>query len=194
MHWYSFLYSADSQELAAERESLANASTKLRGIIGQLQDEDRLLKDDNDSVNKRLDELERYQGQLILQEKILRDKIQGYENENNELDSSINELCDELSELELAIKKAQDELTDLQQATSELGLLNDKYKTECQHVQKSTQAEIMKNNNLIKDLKNAEYTEKVRNGQIEQASGEVETLKGETDSLGHINSKLGEDL
>jgi chromosome segregation ATPase len=65
----------------------------------------------------------------LLQEKILREKIQGYENENNELDSHINQSCDELAEIELSIKKAQDELVDLQKAIAELGMLNEKYKT-----------------------------------------------------------------
>jgi hypothetical protein len=51
------MYSADSEELGTERESLNNASSKLRGIIGQIQEEDRHLKEDNDSVDKRLDEL-----------------------------------------------------------------------------------------------------------------------------------------
>lgn len=185
---------ADSEELGAEREGLSNAASKLRGIIGQIQEEDQLLKEDNDSVGKRLDDLEKYQGQLVLQERILREKIQGYENENNELDASINELCDGLSELEVAVKKAQDELLDLQQQTSEVGLLNEKYKTENQHVQRSTQAEILKNNNLAKSLKSAEYTSKVRGGQIEEADREVSALKEEKDSLGHINEKLGEDL
>lgn len=185
---------ADSEELGAERESLGNAAGKLRGIIGQVQEEDRLLKEDNESVGKRVEELEKYQGQLVLQERILREKIQGYENENNELDASINELCDSLSELEVAIKKAQDELLDLQQLTSEAGLLNEKHKAENQHVQRATQAEILKNNNLLKSLKNAEYTSKVRGGQIEEAEREVAALKEERNSLGHINEKLGEDL
>jgi hypothetical protein len=45
---------------------------------------------------------------LQLQERILKEKIQAYENENNELDVSINELNEHLSDLELAIKKAQE--------------------------------------------------------------------------------------
>lgn len=130
----------------------------------------------------------------MLQERILREKIQGYENENNELDANINELCDNLSELEIAIKKAQDELVDLQQETSEISLLNEKYKTENQHVQRNTQAEIIKNNNLVKNLKNAEYTSKVRGGQIEEADREVNALREEKNSLNHINEKLTEDL
>ncbi len=79
---------------------------------------------------------------------------------------------------------------DLQQATSEIGLRNEKYKTECHHVQKNTQAEIIKNNNLIKALKNAEYTQKVRGGQIEEASRELAALKEEKNTLNHINAKL----
>jgi chromosome segregation ATPase len=167
VHRYAICDTADSEELAAERESLSNAAGKLRSIIAQVQEEDRHLKEDNDSVGRRLEELEKYQQQLCLQEKILRDKIQGYENENNELDSNINELCENLAELELAIKKAQEELADLQQAVSEIGLLNDKYRTETQHAQKATQAETLRSNALAKDLKAAEYTQKVRTGQVD---------------------------
>lgn len=83
---------------------------------------------------------------------------------------------------------------DLQQETSEISLLNEKYKTENQHIQRSTQAEILKNNNLVKSLKNAEYTSKVRGGQIEEADREVNALKEEKNSLNHINEKLSEDL
>jgi hypothetical protein len=52
----------------------------LRGIIHQVQDEGTLLKEDNENVKRRLNELEKYQQQLVLQERILREKIQGYEN------------------------------------------------------------------------------------------------------------------
>jgi chromosome segregation ATPase len=148
-------YAADAEELAAEREGLNNAATKLRSIVGQVQEEASHLKEDNESVARRLEELEKYQQQLTLQERILREKIQGYENENNELDANINELCDALAELELAIKKAQEELADLQQAVAEIGLLNDKYRAEGQHAQKATQAETLRNNALAKDLKAA---------------------------------------
>lgn len=63
---------------------------KLKEILAQGQQESRYLREDNDKVNRRLEELARYQEQLLLQEKILREKIQGYENENNELDGTIN--------------------------------------------------------------------------------------------------------
>ena len=106
----------------------------------------------------------------------------------------MNECCDNLADIELAIKKAQEEYTDLQKAMTELGLLNDKYKTENGHVQKSIQAEIIKNNNHVKNLKNAEYTQKVRAGQAEEADKEVKGLKNETQSLNQINYKLAEDL
>ncbi len=52
----------------------------------------------------------------------------------------------------------------------------------------------MKNNNWIKDLKNAEYTSKVRLGQVEQSGKDVEALKEEKDSLISVNDKLSEDL
>jgi hypothetical protein len=37
----------------------------------------------------------------------------------------------------------------------------------------------MKNNNLLKDLKNAEYTQKLRTGQVEEADREVAALREE---------------
>ena len=110
------------------------------------------------------------------------------------MDNTINESCENLSDLELNIKKAQEELIDLQKAFTELGMLNEKYKAENVHVQKSIQAEIIKNNNHNKNLKNAEYTHKVRVGQVEEASREVKALKEENQSLGEINYKLAEDL
>lgn len=77
----------------------------------------------------------------------------------------------------MGIKKAQEELNDLQKAMAELGLLNEKYKTENGHAQKNIQAEIIKNNNHAKNLKNAEYTHKVRIGQTEEAQREVKALQ-----------------
>ena len=76
--------------MGGEREGLNNAVNKLKEILAQGQQESRYLREDNDKVNRRLEELARYQEQLLLQEKILREKIQGYENENNELDGTIN--------------------------------------------------------------------------------------------------------
>jgi hypothetical protein len=52
----------------------------------------------------------------------------------------------------------------------------------------------MKNNNFAKSLKNAEYTHKVRTGQVEEGDREIQNLKGEKDSLATINNKLAEDL
>lgn len=46
-------------------------------------------------------------------------------------------------------------------------MLNEKYKAENGHIQKSIQSEIIKNNNHNKNLKNAEYTLKVRVGQVD---------------------------
>jgi chromosome segregation ATPase len=97
-------------------------------------------------------------------------------------------------DIELGIKKAQEELVDLQKAIAELSMLNEKYKAENCHVQKSIQSEIVKNNNHSKNLKGAEYTFKVRAGQVEEASREVKALREENQSLGEINYKLTEDL
>jgi len=70
-------------------------------------------------------------------------------------------------------------LADLQQAGNEIDLPNDKYRAEAQHAQKATQAETLRNNALAKDLKAAEYTQRVRAGQVEEAGREVEGLRGE---------------
>ena len=43
-------------------------------------------------------------------------------------------------------------------------------------------------------MKNAEYTHKVRVGQVEEATREVKALREENQSLGEINYKLAEDL
>lgn len=69
-------------------------------------------------------------------------------------------------------------------------MLNEKYKSENNHVQKSIQAEIIKNNGHNKNFKNAEYTLKVRAGQVEEATREVKALREENQSLGEINYKL----
>lgn len=47
---------------------------------------------------------------------------------------------------------------------------------------------------MAKDLKAAEYTQRVRAGQVEEAGREVDSLRGEKEELGRINSKLAEDL
>ena len=185
---------ADSDELGAERQSLANGVEKLKDIVGQAQNEERLLAEDGDSVNRRLSDLGRYLDQLLVQEKILKEKIQNFENDNNDLDAGVNELCEALGDLDLNIKKGQDELREIQQTITECNLLNDKLKTECQHLQKNTQAQITSNNGQAKNLKNAEYTHKVRLGQIEEGERELAQLKQDKESLNQINTKLTEDL
>ena len=110
------------------------------------------------------------------------------------MDATINEISENLAEVELAIRKGHEELTELQSSMSELGLLNEKNKTENGHVQKNIQNEIIKNNNHVKNLKNAEYTQKVRVGQTEEAEREVKGLKEENQALNQVNVKLAEDL
>jgi hypothetical protein len=41
---------------------------------------------------------------------------------------------------------------------------------------------------------NAEYTHKVRSGQVEEGDREIVNLKEEKESLATINNKLAEDL
>ena len=99
-----------------------------------------------------------------------------------------------MADIELGIKKAQEELSELQKAIVELGMLNEKYKAENGQIQKSIQSEIIKNNNHVKSMKNAEYTHRVRVGQVEEAGKEVKELIEENQSLVGVNYKLAEDL
>ena len=68
--------------------------------------------------------------------------------------------------------------------------MSDKFKSEALHYHKCHQAEVMKNNDLVKMLGQAENTLKVRINQIEEGKGEIAALRAENGSLDEVNNRL----
>ena len=62
------------------------------------------------------------------------------------------------------------------------------------HYQKATQGEVMKNNDTIKLISQAEHTLKVRINQSEEGRREVAALTAETENLNAVNRRLEDDL
>ena len=83
---------------------------------------------------------------------------------------------DDLAVLDSRILDAQGQIKDLQADIAEADALANKYKSEAIHYQKATQAEIMKNNDTVKLLGQAENTLRVRNNQVEEGRREIAAL------------------
>lgn len=89
--------------LLADNEELLNERLKLEQNIGGVRKDNEYLnatlKDhelNNQSVGRKIDDLEKYQNQLKNQEDILKEKILSYENENNQLDGEINATIEDI--------------------------------------------------------------------------------------------------
>lgn len=72
--------------------------------------------------------------------------------------------------------------------------LAEKFKAESIHYYKSTQAEIMRNNDLSKALNQAENTHRLRINQVDEGNKEVTGLSAENDKLSKLNGTLREDI
>ena len=134
------------------------------------------LHGENENVQRKVADTERYLNQLFAQEKALRDKILTFEEENNKLDREINSTIEDISVLDARIMEAQNQIKDLQSDIAETAALSEKYKSEMLHYQKATQGEVMKNNDTVKLINQAEHTLKVRIGQSEEGRKEVAAL------------------
>jgi chromosome segregation ATPase len=117
-----------------------------------------------------------------------------YENENNGIDGDINSLMEDIASLEAQGSNAQSDLNGLQKDIAEVGGLAEKFKSEAIHYHKSTQAEIMRNNDLTKVLNQAENTYRLRINQVDEGNKEISGLAGENDKLGSMNGNLREDI
>ena len=62
------------------------------------------------------------------------------------------------------------------------------------HYQKATQGEVMKNNDTIKLISQADHTLKVRINQSEEGRREVAALTAQTENLNAVNRRLEDDL
>ena len=154
----------------------------------------RELELNNDGVKRKIDDLEKYAGNLKNQEAILKEKIISYENENNGLDGDVNATIEDIGNLEAQISNAQNQLTNLQKDIAEVGALAEKYKSEGIHYHKGTQAEIMRNNDLTKALNQAENTHRLRVNQVDEGNKEVAGLAAENQKLGQLNGNLRDDI
>ena len=82
---------ADADELAVARAHLHETAEKAQLTNASLNEKLHVLHAENENVMRKIADTERYLGQLIAQEKALRDKVLTYEEENNKLDHDINE-------------------------------------------------------------------------------------------------------
>lgn len=62
---------------------------------------------DNESILRKIGDTQKYLDQLLTQEKILKEKIISYENENNNLDNDINATSEDIATLDSRILEAQ---------------------------------------------------------------------------------------
>jgi len=83
---------------------------------------------------------------------------------------------EDIGNLESQISNAQNDLNKLQKDIAEVAGLSEKSKSEAIHYQKSTQAEIMRNNDLAKVLNQAENTLRLRVNQVDEGSKEIAGL------------------
>ena len=79
-------------------------------------------------------------------------------------------------------------------ALAELTADSEKYRSQAIHNQKATQAEVMKNNDLVKQSKQAEHILGVRMNQGEEGRKEIHCLNEENVNLEKINDQLELDL
>lgn len=124
----------------------------------------------------------------------MKEKIKDFEHQNNELDGIIQDEIQEIAALENDIYDSQAELSKYQSDNASLSANVEQYRSEAIHNQKATQAEIMRNNDLSKNIKQAENILKVRRSQVEEGRVEISVLRNENDSLDKINSQLVDDL
>jgi septal ring factor EnvC (AmiA/AmiB activator) len=82
------------------------------------------------------------------------------------MDSDINETNQDIARLEAEISDAQNELNTLQKDIAEGAATSDKHKSQSLHYQKGAQAEVMRNNDLTKQLNQAENALRLKNNQV----------------------------
>lgn len=176
------------------RASLLENADKTRKTNAMLSDKSHELNLHLQDVNRKIGDTEKYLDQLLAQERILKEKIISYENENNKLDNDINSIVDDLAVLDSRIFEAQTKIKDLQTDIAEADALANKYKSEAIHYQKATQAEVMKNNDTVKVLGQAENTLRVRNHQVDEGRKEIAALNEENENLSNGNRRAQDDL
>lgn len=77
------------------------------------------------------------------------------------------------------INTAQNDIASLQNDIASINAVAEKYKSESLHYQRATQNEIMKNNDIGKNIAQAENVLRIRINQVEEGRKEVATLQGE---------------
>ena len=180
--------------MTVARASLLETADKTRKTNAMLSDKSHELNLHLQDVNRKIGDTEKYLDQLLAQERILKEKIISYENENNKLDNDINAIVDDLAVLDGRIFDAQTQIKDLQTDIAEADALANKYKSEAIHYQKATQAEVMKNNDTTKVLGQAENTLRVRNHQVDEGRKEIAALNEENEHLSNGNRRAQDDL
>lgn len=129
-------------------QTASGVSKDNQQIAANLRD----LASTNDSVKRKIEELEKLQAKKKTEEGLLKEKILKYENENNNLDGDITATDEDITKLEVSISAAQNELASLQANIAEAQAQADKNRGDASHYYKTTQAEIVRNNELTKQL------------------------------------------
>ena len=75
-----------------------------------------------------------------------------------------------MADLDNELYESQRNLTDLQNANASINSNVDQFKSESAHNLKAAQAEVMKNNDLVKRLKQAENTLRIRTLQVTEGN------------------------
>lgn len=101
---------------------------------------------------------------------------------------------EDLSQLDRNISNAQHDLANLQSDSAEASARCEKYKSESSHYYRGTQAQISKNNDLIKMVSQAEVTLRTRMGQVEQGNKEVAAMGSHNSLIQQSNEGLREDI
>jgi chromosome segregation ATPase len=79
-------------------------------ILGNIRD----LASNNDIVKRKIEDFEKYLTKLKIEENALKEKIMGYENENNGLDEDLSAVVESITKFEYDISNSQNELSNLQ--------------------------------------------------------------------------------
>lgn len=72
--------------------------------------------------------------------------------------------------MENTIYECQDNVAQLQNANASIEANVQQFKSQALHNQRATQAEVMKSNDLVKRLKQAEGALRVRKGQVDEGN------------------------
>jgi chromosome segregation ATPase len=185
---------ADNEQLLSEKMRHDQTAAGVRRDNEQIVGNIREFSSSNDTVRRKTEDLDKYLAKKKGEEALLKEKIIAYEDKNNGMDAEINATKEDLVRLEREISNAQNELSSLQNNIAETSGTADKHKVEALHYSKGTQAEVMRNNDLTKQLNQAENTLRLRNNQVAEGNNTIENISAENSKLAEMNGGLRNDI